>query len=957
MGRAAKLNAILEKIRFSIKNVLSQKKSFREKKSDHFIQGKDKHQLVLKKQRKQIQSLKRDIKRQKSILQENLQRLKILGDQTSAFRSDRDTFKRERDAFARERDTLRRERDVLRRNTDSLTNETNLLSNLFSSSLSTLLLDQQSLRLLVDCARECAVNANFSRLKTSLQNECSWTIDNSDSQISIDSSKLILGVINFHRGLDKGSLLYFESIVDQSLLPKFAFLEYYRTVFKYTEILKSGLSPRELLRSIDETYLSCEKNAFSLVAAINSCGEIPVEERVNTSQVIFNKFLSLLGENDQHISWSKKFLNESKLVTNSCFKSSDNNDKLLNVGIMDYKTVDLDFCSSNLGDYVQTMVSALAWNQALGINFVPSTKIGDALNVVLETAKTSNRASVRNLNPVIINRDSSHYNCDYPPNTWFICNGWYHHSPFKTDLEFGFPENINPIFISFHLNKSTQLRHEMISYLKSHQPIGCRDWTTVHMLKSKGVDAFFSGCLTMTIGDLFSNITRTINIKNIACVEADPDLNDDATKVCNYVQAKYDVKQVPISDAIVDAYNMLKQYLQFDKIYTSRLHCYLPCTSMGLKAIFKPKNRSDQRYSGLYPLSPEEFQNLRSKLRNKLNSAILFIEKTRPSKKDFLSFWASLWTEEVKQADLYHQEGKNIELLDADIDVAASLKELQETRISSLIAFDPNHVNIAFGFDSNLLEQFEVTIKSILLNTKSKLSMYILGRDLPNEWINQIILKYPQIHFCFYDMSTINYGKKISTLKHITMSTMDRIFLSALLPIDKVIYLDVDVIVRFDILELWQTDIGENMLAGVQSINEEWRDVMSIVLRASLRLDPATANNLRRYCYSKFPNSLGTNFNAGVLVMNLEQMKSISFVDIALSLIVHYGLNDQDVLALIANGNVYSLSGDYNFVPDQSFQSNPKVVHWAGLRKPWDVNIYAPYQKEYFYYKNITLDG
>ena len=177
--------------------------------------------------------------------------------------------------------------------------------------------------------------------------------------------------------------------------------------------------------------------------------------------------------------------------------------------------VDLDFTSGNLGDYVQTIASALAWNQALGVKFSEDSDVGKAINTTLDSAKITSCLTQRRLNPVVINRDSSFYNNNYPLNTWFVCNGWYHHSAFKTDLEFGYPENINPIFVSFHLNKSSQLRPEMIRYLKSNQPIGCRDWTTVYMLKSQGIQAFFSGC-AMTIGDLYHDSDQPLHKSKIA---------------------------------------------------------------------------------------------------------------------------------------------------------------------------------------------------------------------------------------------------------------------------------------------------------------------------------------------------------------------------------------------------------------------------------------------------------
>lgn len=62
-----------------------------------------------------------------------------------------------------------------------------------------------------------------------------------------------------------------------------------------------------------------------------------------------------------------------------------------------------------------------------------------------------------------------------------IMNGWYMHLPQNwppSDL-------IDPLFVAFHLNsgvKEVLLSSQSIAYLKSHQPIGCRDLNTLYLL-------------------------------------------------------------------------------------------------------------------------------------------------------------------------------------------------------------------------------------------------------------------------------------------------------------------------------------------------------------------------------------------------------------------------------------------------------------------------------------------
>ncbi|MDL2266025.1 polysaccharide pyruvyl transferase family protein, partial [Parabacteroides sp. OttesenSCG-928-G21] len=79
-----------------------------------------------------------------------------------------------------------------------------------------------------------------------------------------------------------------------------------------------------------------------------------------------------------------------------------------------------------------------------------------------------------------------------------IMNGWFMHEPQN------WPPSpaIQPIFVSFHINSIAYdrlLAKQSIDYLKQHEPIGCRDINTMELLQAKGVDAYFSACLTLTL--------------------------------------------------------------------------------------------------------------------------------------------------------------------------------------------------------------------------------------------------------------------------------------------------------------------------------------------------------------------------------------------------------------------------------------------------------------------------
>ncbi len=87
-----------------------------------------------------------------------------------------------------------------------------------------------------------------------------------------------------------------------------------------------------------------------------------------------------------------------------------------------------------------------------------------------------------------------------------IMNGWYMFHPEQWPPS----DKIYPLFVAMHFNSviagGKLLNEESITYLKKHEPIGCRDKETERMLKEKGVEAYFSGCMTLTLGYRYKTV-------------------------------------------------------------------------------------------------------------------------------------------------------------------------------------------------------------------------------------------------------------------------------------------------------------------------------------------------------------------------------------------------------------------------------------------------------------------
>lgn len=160
-----------------------------------------------------------------------------------------------------------------------------------------------------------------------------------------------------------------------------------------------------------------------------------------------------------------------------------------------------------------------------------------------------------------------------------------------------------PIFFAFHIAPNWEkviCSSDGIRYLKEHQPIGCRDRGTVDILKKYGVDAYYSGCVTLTFdrrdespknGHVF-----IVGGASKGFLQVVPKaIRNDAFLVN---QSKIELPYFPHSTKQEMARQLLNTYREKAKlVITSKIHCAMPCLAMGIPVIFlyDKRKRNDYR--------------------------------------------------------------------------------------------------------------------------------------------------------------------------------------------------------------------------------------------------------------------------------------------------------------------------------------------------------------------------
>lgn len=239
-------------------------------------------------------------------------------------------------------------------------------------------------------------------------------------------------------------------------------------------------------------------------------------------------------------------------------------------------------------------------------------------------------------------------------------------------------------------------------------------------------------------------------------------------------------------------------------------------------------------------------------------------------------------------------------------------------------------IPIFFAVDDGYIPFLAVTIQSIKENSSDNYiyDLKILYTSISNNNINRI--KSLQTYNLKIEFVNLNYyidsiKDKLYTRDYYSKATYFRLFLPNLYPqYDKVIYLDSDIILNADVAELYNIDIKDNLIGAVPdeivSFTPIFREYVEKVVGVS---------SYKHY------------FNAGVLIMNLKELRDYNFQEKFLYLLERTTFSvaqDQDYLNRICKGRVYLIDLTWNKMPvGRKSISNQdiKLVHYNFAYKPW----------------------
>lgn len=185
-----------------------------------------------------------------------------------------------------------------------------------------------------------------------------------------------------------------------------------------------------------------------------------------------------------------------------------------------------------------------------------------------------------------------------------IMNGWF----LQYTLNWPLSPYIKPLPISMHFttkdwfwdttDRAYHLQGYGLDYLKSIEPIGCRDSHTFNLLSSKGIETKYTGCMTLTLNK-FEDVKKEKYICAVdvseAVVNKIKETTDMEVKVITHTVPE-DYYKLSWEQRMKNVEELLRTYQGATAVVTFRLHCALPCLALGTSVILLNEDYRNDRF-------------------------------------------------------------------------------------------------------------------------------------------------------------------------------------------------------------------------------------------------------------------------------------------------------------------------------------------------------------------------
>jgi lipopolysaccharide biosynthesis glycosyltransferase len=269
-----------------------------------------------------------------------------------------------------------------------------------------------------------------------------------------------------------------------------------------------------------------------------------------------------------------------------------------------------------------------------------------------------------------------------------------------------------------------------------------------------------------------------------------------------------------------------------------------------------------------------------------------------------------------------------------------------------------NTINVAYSCNEAYIQHTGISLLSLLENNRivPGLNIYFIEKDVSEsslKLLKNLAEKYSRnlTIISFYELCC---DLKIRTAGRHIETVYSKLFFSRIEGIEKILYIDSDTIINSSLDGLWRIDLGNNLMAGVETYSVNYK----------------TDLNLSRS--DKF-------INDGVVLLNLKELRLQNTEEKFIDCIREYDgdppVLSEGVINKVCKGKILILDPKYNLMSgllqykgnrfanmDTYYDLNsicdavsqPVIIHYlsAFYNRPWNINCTHPLKGVYLDFKN-----
>ncbi len=253
-------------------------------------------------------------------------------------------------------------------------------------------------------------------------------------------------------------------------------------------------------------------------------------------------------------------------------------------------------------------------------------------------------------------------------------------------------------------------------------------------------------------------------------------------------------------------------------------------------------------------------------------------------------------------------------------------------------------LNILINIDENYIDRAKDLIYTIKKYNDVYIALYLIYNNINKKHIDDLSKymtdnNYGELHCIYCNINDEIFPQKF---EYISKVTYLRLFAPFYLKdkVDKILYLDCDILCNGNIVDLYNTDFEDNIFIACENMLKEELKLWGIVNNRRLRVKDD-------YKY----------INAGVLLINVNKYVEVTTQELIIKFIKdNYEaliFQDQDVINKVFHKKIKIVSNIYNYQINsvvKDYMNDVRLVHYSENQKPWNDDYKSP-KKALYYYK------